>query len=673
MSVHICRENRIKLSSGLELVSYLESNVPEPTRAITVEDRKSHQHITFYDYGLDGPDKIIVDREKRIEITPEWKALYDEAVGAVKLRLPAYFREISSLPQSPHISETEIGITRITGATPYYTISSEVKDFILYIPEGDASDFADSSLKINDKKIGLYVTLQSPSNAPFIKGLFDFLEPVRRLTKTYFEGDNTAIELSGKWLFFSRHEQIDEWDGVKNRDGKPSDNDMELARVLFEAPTVKKDEGEQYNTYIKLKPEDVLSLLARYKGPRDIPSLRLFLRMEGSSADSIDSKLVFATQMTRSNAHVSLDIWGRLHSTTSAQPLVSDASRPGFIFDAMDRLIRRHSGGKVLLREKTLNYLSRCLSGLSYDDTGLLFYDEKQYPKQEIIIPKEEIISLLFGSPTMCRGISVDGFYICDKNGDGRIHDFGDAILKKEGGRQSNTRRLAISSPEEMLEELGSKFPPPFNPNDFELDAPGVALTDLRKWADTIHRTLVKSWKRSSNPMADGKYRAMIYRRSPNDLNPGGIWFSLFTALNDFDDVYVVPPLWGTEIALNEIAARNLPVSHLYTGSHRDSFEFGDIPIDFDRKLKFAPGGKATFTGCYTTPERAMILGAQLFQDSKGTLIWGDGLNLPTPFGRMLSSGNIHWTTFDHGARADEPEIVRNGTYIVDPIPGGLF
>lgn len=193
-----------------------------------------------------------------------------------------------------------------------------------------------------------------------------------------------------------------------------------------------------------------------------------------------------------------------------------------------------------------------------------------------------------------------------------------------------------------------------------------------------------KRW--SKNPLEDGAYRVFIYRPSADwDPDPDGLWLSAFMSLNGFDDVFVVPPEWGMEAALNEIAARGIPINELYIGSHSDAFLMGELLMDYDRRLVFAKGARVVFTGCRTTRETAELLGAQLFLYSAGTLVWGEGKNIPLPFSgwgllgmgervvdekwnERVVPGDVYETTFELGVpRETRPQR------LIDPIPGGLF
>lgn len=328
-----------------------------------------------------------------------------------------------------------------------------------------------------------------------------------------------------------------------------------------------------------------------------------------------------------------------------------DTDAGEYVLDALNALLLRRSQGRLCLRELHFNYLN---SVIQVREGRLYFRDPQQNPHNPFPLSQNDLSLLVQEKlPTLGKQVSVDGYTFYDQDGDGKIRAEKDLVQKKylPGDTVQFSGRAKRKAPiSEAVRKLSSMAPPPFDPLKFYQKG-GVSFEELRQWSEQIPASTVKTIFSSPHPLEDGAYRVFIHRVSDNGTTASAWMIDAFSKLNDFDDVFVVSETWGLEQAFNAIAAKGIPISELYIGSHDDqTIKPEDVTMDYDRHLTFTPEGRAIFTGCYTDVERMYILGSEIFKGSKGTLVWSNGFNIPLLHGGIMSlGGTIYETAFAHG------------------------
>lgn len=527
--------------------------------------------------------------------------------------------------------------------------------------------------EVFDKERGVGMSLRGKEfGRDFLDGAQTYLEPFLRIANIPPGG---AMMFSSRWLSFVRSPEFDLLDGKTDGGETPSEDDLKIAASAYQAAI---------SGYACYKAEDTcrdqggVALLERYLfTSRSIP-FESFLQREQSAASSLTHKLVSLWRTKMGEPPVlRLDPVGRFRYYDQGEnkmlgELLNEKSN--YLQEAFDALLLEQSHGQYKLRQPTLSYLDACLK-LAGDE--LFFLDPEQGNGKALPLPWPSLHLILAGqSPIYHAGVNVDRFYFEDVNGDGRIQFPTDSVYQKVFGLK-NKRVLRATLVENALDYLEGcgvpiDFPPPFDPTDFYTH--GISLETLQAWGKKPNHWLLsnKNNKISLNPLADGEYRVFIFREGEQRFEDLFFWLSAFISLNCFDDVYVVPNEWGMELALNEVAAREIPLTQVYVGTHGyKRLELESILFDYNRRLVFKEGAQAVYTGCHTRESVAHASGAQLFKHSNGSLIWSDDVNIPLPFGNIFSlapDGHFYETYFDHG------KVVKTVTrYLVDPVPGGLF
>lgn len=653
--------DRYWLDSYSEEVVGEEEGVGNLARKYTFKDLKvAFGTISLIDEGGEGLDTVIVDDQIEGPISPENLKLFEEARAVPALKLRHYLRQFQEACKPTDLVSDDLHVRRVASSgndASRITERFEIKkrswgEGIRWIVDGTVDgegNYDVGAVTLGDPETGLLVRLSIPEGRDLVAGLLISIEPLLRLSCSPQAAIRRAMpSLSGEWLPFLSSEEFVLLDGEWGTGG-PGDNDYELARIAIHHLS---QDGHE------VSPEAVREMLKRYPGKKNPKAFEDFLHGERSAAyalawilDKSIPLVLYGSSARRPT--VEIDGVGALWATHSDRRR-QGTDQPGHLLEDFDKLLRKYSGGQRTLRARTLQDLRECL----HFENGKLFYRDPEDRSGRLFrLPPNFLMELFFGSPEhLGLGVSVDGYYFHDSNGDGWFRRDDDAISRKES--ESHFRYLPEVSPHEMMKDLGRCLSPPFDPK--KLEEEGVSLAELRTWAEQVHPHFLAKKRWAKNPLEDGAYRVMIYRPLPGDLSPDSLLFSLFLSLNGFDDVIVVPLGWGMETALNEIAARNIPLDLLYIGSHGERFVMGDFLMDYDRRLVFAKGGKVVSTGCKMDRETAGIVGASLFRYSAGTLVWGDGMNIPSPFGSIWSfGGDPYETRFEIGGIPVETQTIR--------------
>lgn len=677
MGVRLIRTKGISILDRYELTSYAdrideECGRPDWGRKITYRfyDTKEKKEIELVDNGGDGIDEVTIDGKPvsgEAAASPNHAAIFEAARREVALRIPAYLKEFQDVYRPESIGKKTLDVS--TGGIEaslqggkrqnfYFDVYGEKSRFGMKVSKKGGEDFGDILLSATDRETGFSFSLDIDRSDPFVSGAAKYLSPLVRLIGG--APDGSGGWLSGAWLQFLQSKDFDALDGHVGDTGGASETDWALAGALL------MDADKQPRTVLAHSPEAAMSLLGRYKGERTPDAIRAFMKAEQEAASALNDSIRQALPPFRLAyndlvmGQFYIDAFGGLKWSSLVE---SATEAPGYIFAAIESLLEKYSKGRFKLRERTFQYLAKTLS--AEPDRKLVFTDQEQTGSVPFEFPPVALLNLIYGGFNRYGpGISVDGYFFHDADGDGKIQVDRDVITQK--WVNFGIRHMSVVFYDEMMKDVGAKHPPPFDPSQF--NATGVPLSRIRAWSENVANEFIKRKHLSADPLEDGAYRVFIYRAGKNDLDPGSLWMSAFLAFNDYDDFYVVPPTWGMEAALNEVAARGIPIDEIYIGSHTDVFEFGDIVLDYDRRLIFAKGARVYFTGCYTNPYMAEIMGAQLFGDSAGVLRFADGFNIPTPFGGVLSSGEYYTARFKNGRMEDISHRP-----LVDPIHGGLF
>lgn len=650
---------------------------------VDVIDLKTGQQIQLRDYGRDGLDVVIRGSETITSKSDvgfnEYLPLYRDVQRLMRVRIPTYFGSFNDLVYSRRMERGEIAV----GIIPCEAGNGSSRltiDIDCTTPEGKRHKFGfkkfgdepsitdeNSVFSLVDPDTGLSIFISGyEGQGPLMEGAFAYLDPLTRVAS--LSGGEVHSRFSGRWLPYLQSDEFDALDGEVNCDGNPDELDFQMAAVAHQAAS----EGLREDDH---RFGDGIDILRRYRGERDIEKFAEFVRGEKSAVLNINGKLkkvLGGTDQAEDweEGRKSLHISGRL-KFESADRSNWDPYCGNYFIYALDLVVQRRSGGRYSLREKSLSYIDRCIT---VDGDRLIFMDKGQNADDPVEIPITDVLMIVDGRFSFRKpGINIDGYYLYDENEDGIIDAEHDLVQKKDSFG-TERRMLVPVDFDEMLEDLKSRYPPPFDTKRFSNG--GVPLEELRGWADTINSSLVIEQDVSDNPMEDGRYRAMIFRANNGEVS-GFMRFllSVFAYINDIDDLYIVPQGWGMEIALNEIAGRGLPIDYLYIGTHSDNeLTTGDILLDYDRRLIFAENGMVTVTGCYMDKGVALALGSQIFRHSSGRMLWANGFNIPSPFlGIWTSEGDSYSTEFENGHEVETRRDNILDSLGVDPIPSNLF
>lgn len=331
----------------------------------------------------------------------------------------------------------------------------------------------------------------------------------------------------------------------------------------------------------------------------------------------------------------------------SMQEAEDGSTLSGYLLAAFAELIQKQTGTKVCIPD--LETLDRLLEfqegeGLLYHSGEISFY-----------LDPFEVANLLLGRVNVLGDkITLGSYSFYDFNGDGVIRLGDDLIEKREmleetryDAEAAKTKNVLLSRKRFANLRVFSEVPD-FLFNGYEADdvqqafKQGVPLAEMRQFADPTPANL-HIVKISPDPLADdGKYRVLIHRYRPGEYwgesEPGSAGMAAFERLNGFDDVYAFAENEGylMEDALDRVAARGIPYSDLYIGTHGDAAGL-NVALDFDHPLQMAEGGRVVFTGCEMNKQHAAYLGSLLSGGGSGTMLWGSGINVPLPFGGLFS------------------------------------
>ncbi len=294
-----------------------------------------------------------------------------------------------------------------------------------------------------------------------------------------------------------------------------------------------------------------------------------------------------------------------------------------------------------------------------FAEDGALYFDTSSYIDEDaveedaiIAIPHEPLIQQL-GETYPERTIRLGAYTLFDLDGDGHIR-FDRDLLTTENDQIFTKipwglrRLLPKSLPSEAFER-------------------GVPLKTMRD----IQRPLVlreTTRMQAQDPLADdGKYRIFVYLNNTNDIPPDSALIKGFISLYNFDEFYAFPSSRDELLnpVLEHIADRNIPVDLLYIGTHgfTPELDLKDKPLDIDTVV---------FTGCERGLKDIQAIGAQLFAHSSGSILWGDGINMPLPIPGvdLVSAGTIHRSRFHNGLSVGEdafsPQLKRKRSVFVD-------
>lgn len=331
----------------------------------------------------------------------------------------------------------------------------------------------------------------------------------------------------------------------------------------------------------------------------------------------------------------------------SMQEAEDGSGLSGYLLAAFAELIQKQTGKRVCIPD--LETLDRLLEFREGD--GLLCHSGEF----SFYLDPFEVANLLLGRVNVLGDkITLGSYSFYDFNGDGVIHLGDDLIEKREmpeetryDAEAAKTKNVLLSRKRFNNLRVFSEVPG-FLFNGYEADdvqqafKQGVPLAEMRQFADPTPANL-HIVKIAPDPLADdGKYRVLIHRYRPGEYwgesEPGSAGMAAFEWLNDFDDVYAFAENEGylMEDALDRVAARGIPYSDLYIGTHGDAAGL-NVTLDFDHPLQMAEGGRVVFTGCKMNKQHAAYLGSLLSGGGSGTMLWGSGINVPLLFGGLFS------------------------------------
>lgn len=594
-------------------------------RLISYLDLKTKEEIELEDTNRDGLDKVLsgISHLKTLEITPHYRNLYQKTQDIVAKRLSDYIETYYKLVRSQKIDRVRLqsyfseekkyqGINYELFATGIYFY---LRAF-LFFHEG--AEFP-ASLRIEAKESDgetIYAFSAPEMIEGPLRGIFTYLKPLLELSAQenvapYYGYDYVW---DGKWISFL---YSDHFNTFYNKDLRF----IQLARQ------------------VGLGDEAALYLLENYQGKPDFKSFEAYLDSEKKSYRAIWRK-------------------GERADRTGTAVLLEQ-----FFRDAIVQLLQGDS--PIKLRESSFQYLNDCLV---LKEEKVYLMDRKQTQGETLPLPFLDLLSLVADQSSNRPSFHLDGYCLHDLNQDGKIDNNRDLLHKKISVGDHCT--VHLSNAKEMLADLTKRAFPPFDTQLFFEN--GVPFEALNAWAEVLSPQTIIQRRVSKNPMDDGDYRLFIHRESQKNfsLDKASRLLRAFIQWNQFDDIYTVPHAWGLEMALNEIADRNLPIKFLYIGTHH-GLEKELLQLNFDKGLIFAKGAEVIFTGCDTSFLDVLRLGSQLFRNFSGTIIWSDSTNLPLPYGNFLplNPEGYHYETSFHNGVATETKK----HYFVDPIPSGSF
>lgn len=653
-----------------------------PLCDLSLADVRDDHVITLSDRQCDGSlDRLrsdnVVESQQATQQWSFWTSLYQKTNAAVQKQLPQYMAGFVNFFRSRSHEQHEVILIQSAANDDaneirniIFTQHDLTRRYFLHAKTKMGSSKVESALvEIGDTVTNMRLKFGVPQTvAGLVAPLLPDLEHLLSLDP--FPVDGVSATIDGAWLAYLHSDHFTALNAaaVDIHHMNVGDLGWALANIALEAA---ENEFLCPDSKGACHDEGGVDLLKKYEGPIDLDAFDAFLKRERAAALSIPQKIARSLWWKNLSEapRFEFDIVGRplLVHTDGTRMSMFPQPRSNYVIHALNRLLEERTDGRYALRKKTLEYLDRCLE---VHGNEILFVDPEQNHGKPLRLPEAELLLLLFGDlPAYQPGINLDGFYLHDEDGDGKIHARHDNVESKRAHGRSS-RSLGKATIDNVLAVLSEDYPPPFDPKLFTTE--GVPFSDLRRWADQIHSELITRRIRSETPMEDGAYRTFVFRNSKDDLDVDGFWVRTFRWFNDIDDTYAVPHSWGMELALNEIAGREIPLTKLYIGTHGDQvLKMEPILLDFDRRLTFVEGAEVVFTACLTDDSTAHALGSQLFRYSSGRLLWGDDIVVPLPFGNIMTlapDGHSFETSFDHGEVRE-----RKTRYLVDPIPGGLF